>query len=132
MFVVCSFVYPVTPPLTREDLPAILDHLEPLDDWRSLGLELRVPGRKLTHIQQKYPVESLERVVLFWLEEGPKENCSWRYLADALRKIDRRSIANVIIKKYLAGLGILTSKTGQYMLVIKITRCIVRTVELPC
>ena len=28
------------PPLTRRDLATILDEIEPVEDWRSLGLEL--------------------------------------------------------------------------------------------
>ena len=93
-------VFSAPPPLTIEDLSSVLAHLGSLADWRSLGLELRVPGRKLTQIQQKHPVESLEKVILYWLENAAKENRSWKYLVTALRSIEESAIAHHIIKKY--------------------------------
>ena len=94
---------PPPPPLTKEDLPEILGQLEALvdDDWRDLGLELHVPGRKLTQMQQKYPVEGLERVILHWLGHSDEKNCSWAYLVDALRAMGKKSLAHRINKKHL-------------------------------
>ena len=88
------------PPLTRRDLAMILDEIEPVEDWRSLGLELRVPARKLSHIQHKFPVESLEQVLLYWISS--EQNCSWKYLVAALRKIKEVAIANRISKKFIS------------------------------
>jgi hypothetical protein len=98
---------PPPPPLNEGDLPKILDELESLvDDWKELGLELHVPARKLPQIQQKYPVESLEMVILYWLGHSSKENCSWGYLVDALKNMGRKSVAHRITKKHLpAGEG---------------------------
>ena len=81
-------------------MASIMDHLESVIDWRSLAVELRVPARKLPHIQQNFPVESLERVVLYWLESGPEGNRTWKYLADALKKIGENSLANRILRQY--------------------------------
>lgn len=90
--------------MTKEDLPAVLGHLEVLgDNWeaiQSVGLELRVPGRKLNHIQQKHPVESMERVVLHWLDSADRERCTWAYLVSALRNLHKKSSSGRISRKY--------------------------------
>lgn len=84
-------------------MPEILEQLEQLvdTDWLDLGLELHVPGRKLTHMQQKCPVEGLEKVIVHWLEHSNARNCSWGYLVEALRSMGRKSIAQRISKKHL-------------------------------
>lgn len=92
---------PSPPPLTKEDLPEILDQLELLVDWQDLGLELHVPGRKLAQMQQKCPVEGLEKVIIHWLEHSDKRNCSWAYLMEALRNMGKKSMAQRIGKKHL-------------------------------
>ena len=100
------------PPLNQSDLATILDQIDPIEDWRSLGLELRVPARKLSHIQHKFPVESLEQVLLYWITS--KENCSWKYLVAALRKIREGGVASRISKKFISRGGVLGESTVDW------------------
>lgn len=90
--------------LTREDLSAVLGHLEVLgDNWeaiQSVGLELRVPGRKLNHIQQRHPVESMERVVLHWLDSANRDKCTWAYLVSSLRNLHKKSPGGRIGRRF--------------------------------
>ena len=101
---VCAAVplaYQPPDPLTENDFTVILVELESLKDWKSFGLELRVPARKLDHIQHKFPVESLEQVILHWIAaEG--NNCTWNYLVAALKKIGETGTASRISRKYIS------------------------------
>lgn len=103
--------------MTKADLAPILDQLESVVDWRSLGLELRVPARKLSAIQQKFPVDSLEQVILLWLQSNSSsgEKCSWKALSSALKRIGESSIARRINKKYLLNTG----RTGMMLVCFK-------------
>ena len=85
--------------LTKNDLPSILDHLKSVTKWRSLGMFF-VQDQKVSHIQQNFPVDSLESVILYWLESGPKENHTWKYLVTALKKIGEDSVANHILRQH--------------------------------
>ena len=87
--------------LTKDDLPSILDHLKSVTKWRSLGMifvQDQVQDEKSPHIQQNFPVDSLKSVILYWLESGPKENHTWKYLVTALKKIEEDSVANHILR----------------------------------
>lgn len=68
-----------------------------------------MPARKLSHIQHKFPVESLEQVLLYWI--ASEENCSWKYLVAALRKMGEAGVANRISKKFVSGGGSLGMST---------------------
>ena len=88
-------------PLTKDDLPSILDHLKSVTKLHSLGMVFvqdQVQDKKSPHIQQNFPVDSLESVILYWLKSGPKENHTWKYLVTALKKIGEDSVANYILR----------------------------------
>lgn len=52
-------------------------------------------------MQQKYPVEGLERVILYWLGHSDEKNCSWAYLVEVLKAMGKKSLAHRISKKHL-------------------------------
>ena len=88
-------------PLTKDDLPSILNHLKSVTKWHSLGMVFvqdQVQDERTPHIQQNFPVDSLESMILYWLESGPKENHTWKYLVTALKKIGEDSVANYILR----------------------------------
>ena len=87
------------PLLSKDDLPSILDHLKSVTKWCSLGMVF-VQDRKVSHITQNFPVDSLESVILYWLESEPKENHTWKYLVTALKKIGEDSVANYILRRH--------------------------------
>ena len=98
------------PLLSKDDLPSILDHLKSVTKWRSLGMifvQDQVQDERALHIQKNFPVDSLENMILYWLESGPKENHTWKYLVTALKKIGEDSVANHILRQY-------TSSTNEH------------------
>ena len=95
--------------LSKDDLPSIL-HLKSVSKWRSLGMvfvEDQVQDEKSPHIQQNFPMDSLESVILYWLESGPKENHTWKYLVTALKKLGEDFVANHILRQH-------TSSTNEH------------------
>lgn len=74
-----------------------------------------MPGRKLSHIKQKYPAEGLEKVLLYWVDTSPKPNLSWSHLVKALRKIREEAKASSISKRFLLTN---TAKTGELVYVL--------------
>ena len=98
------------PLLSKDDLPSILDHLKSVTKWRSLGMVFvrdQVQDQKSPHIQQNFPVDSLENMILYWLESGPKENHTWKYLVTALKKLGEDFVANHILRQH-------TSSTNEH------------------
>ena len=110
--------------LSKDDLPSILDHLKSVTQWRSLGMVFvgdQVQDEKSPHIQQNFPVDSLESVILYWLESGPKENHTWKYLVTALKKIGEDSVANHILRQHTSSTNECSGNMVTNNLALKVT-----------
>ena len=57
-----------------------------------------VQDEKSPHIQPNFQVDDLKSVI--WLESGPKENHTWKYLVTALKKIREDSVASHILRQH--------------------------------
>ena len=87
-------------PYSDKEEPLI--RLRSLDDWKTLGLHLDIPGDKLREIEDAHhgkPDRCMEETVDFWLKR--REIPSWETLTEAAVDMDRHDIATQIQKKYL-------------------------------
>lgn len=69
------------------DRRAVLEAIEGVSDWRSLGTHLRIKIAKLDEIAKYSPEEQKSKLVAAWFES--EENCTWEKLEEAL---DRPSL----------------------------------------
>lgn len=69
------------------DHRAVLEAIESVSDWRSLGTHLRIKIAKLDEIAKYSPEEQKSKLVAAWFES--EENCTWEKLEEAL---DRPSL----------------------------------------
>ena len=59
-----------------------------------------VEDEKSPYIHKNFQVDDLKSVILYWLESGPKENHTWKYLVTELKKIGEDSVANHILRQH--------------------------------
>ena len=74
--------------------------LESVTDWNQLGLQLEVPADVLERIELDFPRagKRMYEVLKYWLNNCPKERRSWNTVADALKRIGYKNLAERIIE----------------------------------
>jgi len=85
--------------LTLEDLS---NELEPVADWHTLGVKLRVEYHKLREIEEQYhdPQRRKHEVLSRWLRKG--QNCTWRRVVEVLMLMGEMRVADAITLKYIS------------------------------
>ena len=84
----------------------ILDAIEDVNDWHSLGIHLRLDIAQLDQIEEQYFATQGHRrcktkMIDLWLKVKP--DASWYMLIKALKKIKEESLADRLTAKYLSG-----------------------------
>ena len=100
--------------------PGLRDLLEAIDDvndWHTLGLHLRLDIAQLDQIEEQYFATHGHRrcktkMIDHWLKVKP--DASWYMLIKALKKIKEESLADRLTAKYLSGTS--STTTGNIKL----------------
>ena len=73
----------------------LTNKLRPVTAWHQLGLQLEVPPDELERIEQNFPRvdRRMLEVLNYWWRNCPIERRSWQTIADALRLIGYRNLA---------------------------------------
>lgn len=65
--------------------------------WHKLGIQLDVPVNELSEIESNYPRDNSRcksEMLTYWFNNAEEQ--SWVVIADALKRIDHRKLANEI------------------------------------
>ena len=98
-------------------LKDILDEIEDVNDWHTLGIHLRLDIAQLDQIEEQYFATQGHRrcktkMIDLWLKVKP--DASWHMLIKALKKIKEESLADRLTAKYLSGTS--STTTGNIRL----------------
>ena len=99
------------------ELRDLLDAIEDVNDWHTLGLHLRLDVTQLDQIEEQYFATYGHRrcktkMIDLWLKVKP--DASWYMLIKALKKIKEESLADRLTEKYLSGTS--STTTGNIRL----------------
>ena len=99
------------------ELRDLLDAIEDVNDWHSLGLHLRLDITQLDQIEEQYFATHGHRrcktkMIDLWLKVNP--DASWCMLIKALKKIKEQSLADRLTAKYLSGTSSATTGNIKY------------------
>ena len=87
--------------LTLGDLRELVQELEPIEEWFTLGLYLGLKDDQLKKIEADH--HHLQRrkseVLSSWLRKG--HNCTWRRVVEVLMQMGEMVVADAIKTKYL-------------------------------
>ena len=85
------------------NLDEVLKSVEEIVDWMMLGLKLGIlhPTLKKIDHEERGHIESCKREMLAaWLQDDNAKEQTWSTLVDALKKMDKMSIAGKIENKH--------------------------------
>ena len=73
----------------------LANKLQPVTAWHQLGLQLKVPIDELERIEQNHPTVNrrMVEVLKYWWNNCSTEKRSWKTIANALRIIGHRNLA---------------------------------------
>ena len=91
---------------SEPELKDILDEIDKVNDWHSLGIHLRLDIALLDQIEEQYFAtqghkKCKTKMIDLWLKVKP--DASWYMLIKALKKINEESLADRLTAKYLSG-----------------------------
>ena len=87
--------------LTLGDLRELVQELEPIKEWFTIGLYLGLKDDELREIEadHHYLQRCKHEVLSRWLRKG--DNCTWRRVMEVLMQMGEMVVADVIKLKYL-------------------------------
>ena len=87
--------------LMLDDLRELVQELEPIKEWFTLGLYLGLKDDELSEIEadHHYLQRRKSEVLLKWLRKG--RNCTWRRVVEVLMQMGEMAVADTIKLKYL-------------------------------
>ena len=94
------FLIPTTVP-TTPTLTELSNELHSVVNWHSLGVKLGVEDHELTTIEKNFRGDNercKHEMLSRWLRNA--KQCTWKAVADALRRIEERAVASEIRKKH--------------------------------
>ena len=87
------------------ELRDVLDAIDDVNDWHTLGLHLRLDIAEMDQIEEQYLTQGHRRcktkMIDLWLKVKP--DASWHMLIKALKKIKEESLADRLTEKYPSG-----------------------------
>ena len=91
----------------------LTNKLRPITAWHQLGLQLEVPAHELDRIEQDFPRvdRRMTEVLSYWWRNCPTERRSWQTIANVLKHIGHRNLAESIDPS--SG-STLTQRSGTY------------------
>ena len=97
---------------SEPELRDLLDAIEDVNDWHSLGLHLRLDIAQMDQIEEQYFATHGHRrcktkMIDLWLKVDP--DASWCMLINALKKIKEQSLVDRVTAKYLSGTSSITT-----------------------
>ena len=107
-----SFLY------SEPELRDVLDAIDDVNDWHTLGIHLRLDVTQLNQIEEQYFAthghgRCKTKMIELWLK---KPDASWYMLIKALKKIKEESLADRLTKTYLSGTS--SAATGNIMTMV--------------
>ena len=87
--------------LPLDDLEQLVQELEPVKEWFTLGLYLGLKDDELTEIEAGHPesIQCKREVLSRWLRKG--HNSTWRRVIEVLMQMGEIVVADTIKLKYL-------------------------------
>ena len=87
--------------LTLDDLRELVQELEPITKWFTLGLFLGLKDDELREIEadHRHLQRCKSEVLSRWLRKG--HNCTWRRVVEVLMQMGEMVVADAIKLKYL-------------------------------
>ena len=88
--------------LMLDDLRELVQELEPVKEWFTLGLYLGLKDDELREIEadHRYLQHCKHEVLSRWLRKG--HNCTWRRMVEVLIQMGEMVVADTIRLKYLS------------------------------
>jgi len=81
-------------------MKSVTNALKPVTAWHNLGIQLGVPDDELKQIESNYTRDNSRcksEMLSYWFHNAEEQ--SWDVIADALEKIDYRTLANKIRRR---------------------------------